>query len=99
MSWSTLSGTAKTAVILAILSIFVSISSTSTSSINGVRSCSFMDFGALGFGAAAALVGLGVLLKPGEGEGRMASRLLGAVALLVGLWRIAHGLGLTGGPC
>lgn len=99
MSWSTLTGATKTAVVLAILSLFVSVSSTSTSSINGVRSCSFMDFGAIGFGAAAAVVGLGVLLKPGEGEAVGANRLIGGLAVLVGLWRLAYGLGLAGGPC
>lgn len=99
MSWSDFTGATKAAVILAVLSVFVAVTTLNTSSLNGVRSCSFMDFGALGFGAAAAVVGLGVVLKPGTGANPTLNRLIGAAALLVGLWRVAYGLGLVGGPC
>ncbi|MCB1362256.1 MAG: hypothetical protein H6899_09855 [Rhodobacter sp.] len=99
MSWRDVTGAAKTAVILALLSLFVSLRSTSMSSVNGVRSCSFMDIGALGFGAAAVLVGAVALARPGTGEGAGLNRLVGGAALLVGLWRAAYGLGLVGGAC
>lgn len=99
MSWSDLTGATKTALVVALLSVFVGFTTLSSTSINGVRTCSFMDFGALGFGAAAVVIGLGVALKPGSGRNPTLNRAIGAAVVLIGLWRVAYGLGLIGSPC
>ncbi len=99
MSWRDASGAAKAAAIFATLSLVVSFSTTNTSSINGVRSCSFTDYGAVGFGAVAVIAGLFALLRAGDGSTRGLNLTVGAATVLVGLWRVSYGLGLVGGPC
>ena len=99
MNWRDITGAAKTAAILALLSVFVSFHSLNTSTMNGVRTCSFLDFGAIVFGGLAAIVGALALASPGAGEARNLNRLVGGIALLVGLWRLGYGLGYIGGPC
>ncbi|MCB1389831.1 MAG: hypothetical protein KDK12_11930 [Rhodobacteraceae bacterium] len=99
MAWREYSGAAKAAAILGVLSLAVRVTSLRTSSSGGMRSCSFMDYGALGFGALAVLAGLGALFLSGDAEKPGLSRLVGAIALLIGLWRMAYGAGMVGGPC
>lgn len=99
MSWKDITGAAKAAAILAFLSIFVSLSTTYSSVSGGVRSCSFTDYGAIVFGGLAAIAGLVAVLRPGGAEGALLNRSVGALAILIGLWRLAYGFGLVGGPC
>ncbi|WP_068304325.1 hypothetical protein [Pararhodobacter sp. CCB-MM2] len=99
MNWRDITGAAKAAAILALLSVIVSFTSLSTSSMNGVRTCSFVDYGAIAFGGLAILFGAIALAKPGEGEAAGINRMAGGLALLVGLWRLGYGLGFIGGPC
>ena len=99
MSWRDITGAAKAAAIFAGLSFIISVTYLSTSSRNGVGSCRFMDCGALAFGALAVLAGLVALARPGTGENANVNRIIGAAALLIGLYRAGYGLGLVGGPC
>ncbi len=94
MKISDLTGAAKGAAILAILALVISINFTSTSTINGVFTCSFIDYGRVGFGALAALVGL-VGLVSGQG----ASRTVSAIAAVVGILAVLYGLGIILSPC
>ncbi len=100
MSWSSLTGQTKAAVIFAILGFVVSFSTTNTSSINGVYSCSYMNFGALIFGVLALIAGgIGLAGARDLSDTKGLNMGLCAVALLIGALHIGRGLGMVGGPC
>ena len=94
MKFSDLSGAAKGAAICAILALVISIHFTSTSTINGVSTCSFIDYGRIVFGGLAALVGL-----IGVASGGKTSRMVAAVAGVVGVLALLYGLGIILSPC
>lgn len=101
MSWSSLTGASKTAVITAILGFIISFTSTSTSNVGGQVSCSHMDFGALLFGAIALIAGGSGLMnaKSLPDDTRTLNLGLCAVGAAVGILHILRGLGMVGGPC
>ncbi|MBF9042813.1 hypothetical protein HKCCE4037_05720 [Rhodobacterales bacterium HKCCE4037] len=101
MKFSDLSGAAKAAAILAILSLVISINFTSTSTINGVSTCSFTDYGRIGFGGLALLVGLGGLAsaRAMRSSVRKANLTVSGIAAVVGALAVLYGLGLILSPC
>lgn len=99
MNMNQFSQLSKSAIVLAVLSVAVNISYTSSSTIDGQRTCTFMDYGALGFGAAATVVGVVAMIKVRAGGDPIVSRIASALAIAVGVWRTLHGLGMLGGPC
>lgn len=101
MSWSSLSGASKAALIFAILGFVISFTTLSTSSINGVRTCSYMDYGALLFGALAMLSGSSGLMGARNlaAEARNLNIAVCVGADIVGVVHILRGIGMVGGPC
>lgn len=63
------------------------------------RVCSFVDYAALGFGGAAIVTGAIAALKAGSQAEATLNRVVGSLAMLVGIWRTLYGLGVLGGPC
>ena len=101
MSWSSLSGASKAALIFAILGFVVSFTTLSTSSINGIQTCSYMDYGALLFGALAMLAGSSGLMRVRDlaPDIRNLNLAICAAADIVGVVHILRGIGMVGGPC
>jgi hypothetical protein len=100
MSWSSLTGQSKAAIIFAILGFVLSFTSTNTSSINGVVSCSYMNYGALLFGALAILAGAGGLMTARSlGDTRSLNLAVSGIGLALGVLHIGRGLGMVGGAC
>lgn len=100
MSWSSLTGTSKAAAIFAILGFLLSFSTTNTSSINGVTTCSYMNYGALIFGVLAILAGgSGLASARGLGETQALNMGICAVGLAIGVLHVLRGIGMVGGPC
>jgi len=101
MRWANLSGVAKAAVIFAVLGFVIALSSTSTSSINGVTTCSHMNYGALLFGALAMMAGAAGLigLRDLPAETRSLNIAVLVAADLVGVLHVLRGIGIIGGPC
>lgn len=101
MRWSSLSGVSKAALIFAILGFVVSFTSLSSSTINGVRTCSYMDYGALLFGALAMLVGSAGLMRVRDlaPDARTLNLVICVAADVVGVIHILRGIGMVGGPC
>ena len=99
MNDSGVSNLAKAAIGVAIASFFISIETSNVSTANGVvTACEYLDYGALVLGAAACVLGLlsgmGGLVRRSAGTATV-----GAVALVLGAYHVASGLGLIGGPC
>lgn len=102
MRWTDLSGATKTAVILAIVGFFIKFEWSSTGRVNGVASCTYSDYGALGLGGLtvlAAVAGLFLVRALAAPQARRANLLASGGALLVGAFHLARGLGFIGGPC
>jgi hypothetical protein len=101
MSWSSLSGASKAALIFAVLGFVISFTTLSTSSINGVRTCSYMDYGALLFGALAMLAGSSGLMRLRDlaPDARSLNLVVCVAADVVGVAHILRGIGMVGGPC
>jgi len=101
MSWSSLSGASKAALIFAILGFVISFTTLSTSSINGVSTCSYMDYGALVFGALAMLAGSSGVMRVRDlaPETRNLNLAICVAADIVGVVHILRGIGMVGGPC
>lgn len=101
MRWSSLSGVSKAALIFAILGFVVSFTSLSSSTINGVRTCSYMDYGALLFGALAMLAGSAGLMRVRDlaPDARTLNLVICVAADVVGVIHILRGIGMVGGPC
>ncbi|MEX3014281.1 hypothetical protein [Gymnodinialimonas hymeniacidonis] len=101
MTFSDLSGSAKGAAVLAILSLLISINFSSTSNLNGVVNCSYFDVAKLGFGVLAVLVGLGGVMSARKdlSSARTMNMVVPGIAALVGVFSALVGLGLIGGPC
>lgn len=101
MRWSSLSGASKAALIFAVLGFVISFTSLSTTSINGVSTCSYMDYGALLFGALAMLAGsAGVMGVRGLApDVRNLNLAICVAADVVGVVHILRGIGMIGGPC
>ena len=99
MTFSDLSLSAKIAMGLALAGFFVTIETSQRSLENGVlTSCSYIDYGAVALGAAAAVVGL-VAVFSGMSRRDTASIAIAAGALAIAAWHLGSGLGLIGGPC
>ena len=99
MNDSGVSTLAKAAVGVAIVSFFVTIEVSNVSTTNGVvTACEYRDYGALGLGAMAVLLGLASVVS-GLTRRSAGTATVGAVALVLGAYHAASGLGLIGGPC
>ena len=102
MTWHELTTLSKAALIVAALGFVVSFTSLDTASSNGVMTrCSFIDYGALIFGAVGA--GLGTLGEMSalrmEGTARVSNLLVSGAAVMIGILNVLRGLGVVGGPC
>ncbi|MGI3183717.1 hypothetical protein [Nioella aestuarii] len=101
MSWRSLSGASKAALIFAILGYVISFTTLSTSSINGVQTCSYMNYGALLFGVLAMMAGssglMGVRALAADTRNLNIAVCVGAD--IVGVIHILRGIGMVGGPC
>ena len=96
-----LSGSAKGAAILAILSLIIGFSLTSTTNLNGVVSCSHFDPVKIGLGGFAAFVGLTGFVQATRDNtsARTMNMTVTALAVPIGIYSVLVGLGLVGGPC
>lgn len=100
MNMSNLTTLSKVAIGLAIAGFFVSFTTLSTSSSNGVTSCDFMDYGKVVLGGLAILVGgLGEVSAMRLTDTKMANMVASGGASLVGIFHLLVGLGIVGGPC
>lgn len=101
MGWSSLSGASKAALIFAVLGFVISFTSTSQSTINGVSTCSHMDFAALILGGMTMLAASAGLLRirDAAAETRTLNLAILVVADIVGVVHILRGIGMVGGPC
>lgn len=101
MNWRNLSGMARAAIVFAILGFVIAITSTSSTSINGVSDCSHVNYGALAFGALAMMAGsaglMGLRDLPAEARNLNIVALVGAD--LLGVLHLLRGIGMVGGPC
>lgn len=95
-----ISASNKVAIVCAILGFVISFHSTSTSSINGVVSCSYTNFSAIIFGGIAVLAGgLGEFGGMANRENRSLNLAIGGGAALIGIFHLLRGFGVVGGPC
>lgn len=100
MRLSDLTLLSKIALGLAVAGFFVSFTTLNTSSINGVQSCDFMDYGKIVLGGLAIMVGgLGEVSALRLSETRIVNLLVSGGASMVGIVHILMGLGVVGGPC
>lgn len=101
MRFGDLTTISKVGLGLVLLSFVVSFTTLSSTTINGVRDCSFADYGAIAFGGAALAVGvLGMLAARGlEGSARQLNLMVCGAATGLGAVRLLYGLGLIGGAC
>ena len=101
MRWSSLSGASKAALIFAVLGFVISFTTLSTTMSNGVRTCSYMDYGALLFGALAMLAGSAGLMgvRGLAPDMRNLNLAICVAADVVGVVHILRGIGMVGGPC
>ncbi|WP_044007022.1 hypothetical protein [Jannaschia sp. CCS1] len=100
MKLSDLTTLSKIAVGLAVAAFVLSFQMTNTSSVNGVTTCSFIDYGKLVFGGLAVMVGgLGEVAALRMGEARIANLIASGGASIAGIIAILMGLGVIGGPC
>ena len=88
-------------MVFALLGFVVRCSSTSSSSRNGqLTECSYVDAGALLFGAAsvvAGLIGVGASLRRTDDKALMLG--ISLVSVLVGIVHLMRGTGTIGGAC
>ena len=101
MHWKDLSGSSKAALIFAVLGFVINLTSTTSSSVNGVTTCSHTDFAALALGALTLLVasvGLTRIrdLRP---EALNLNIAVLVAADIIGIVHILRGIGIIGGPC
>lgn len=101
MTFSDITGPARTAAIMAGLGFFISVTSFSRSNMGGVYSCSFTDYGALFFGALAILFGgiAAARTAGGPSDAKGVNMALSLGALAIGLYHLLRGFGIIGGPC
>jgi hypothetical protein len=101
MKFADLSGAAKGAAILAILSLVFGINFTSTTSINGAVTCSYFDIGKVGLGALAAVVGFGGAMRARKdiSVARTMNMVVPGIAALVGVFSVLVGFGIILSPC
>lgn len=101
MNWKSLSGSSKAAIVFAALGFVISFTTLSTSSINGVQTCSYTDYGTLVFGALAMLSASSGLMRVRDlaAEARNLNLIVCAAADVVGVIHILRGMGIVGGPC
>lgn len=100
MTLSDLSTLSKLAIGLAIAGGVLSFSTISTSSINGVETCDYIDYGKVVFGGLAVMVGgLGEVAALRLAQERMVNLIASGGASLIGVLLVLIGLGILGGPC
>lgn len=90
----------KWAVALAALGFFISFSTTSTRSINGVATCTHYDYAAIVLGGLTLLIAsIGEVRALQSNENRVLNLSASGGSFLIGGYHLARGLGLIGGPC
>ena len=100
MNMSDLTTLSKVAIGLAIAGSVASYAPLSTSSVNGVVTCDFMDYGKVVLGGLTILVGgLGEVSAMRLTDTKMANMIASGGASLVGIFHLLVGLGIVGGPC
>ncbi|AHM04138.1 hypothetical protein roselon_01772 [Roseibacterium elongatum DSM 19469] len=100
MSYSHLTTLSKLALLLSVLGLVIGVQSLTTSTVNGVTQCSFIDYGALLFGAAGAFAGsLGEVRALGMAEGKLENLIVSGAAVMIGIFNVLRGLGVIWGPC
>lgn len=101
MKTSDLTMFSKVALGLAIAGFFVSFTSLSTSSVNGVSTCEFTDYGKIVLGGLTVIVGgMGEMAALRDrGAARMPNLLVSGGASVVGIFHLLMGFGIVGGPC
>ncbi|UWQ96573.1 hypothetical protein K3728_04890 [Rhodobacteraceae bacterium M385] len=100
MKISDLTTLSKLAIGLVIAGGVLSFQMTSSSSVNGVSTCEFIDYGKLIFGALAVIVGgLGEFAALRLTDTRMVNLLASGGASMLGILLVLMGLGIIGGPC
>lgn len=100
MTLNDFSARTKGAVVVALLGFVISVSSTSTSNIRGVYSCTHIDYAAIALGGIALAMGGGAVLA-GLRESQRRPLDLGAagIAALIGVWHLLRGLNMVASPC
>ena len=101
MNYSDLSGAAKGAAILAILSLLFSLNFSSTTTINGVATCSFFDIGKVALGGLAVVIGVGGVFRARSdiSAARKMNIVVPGIAALVGVFSVLEGFGIILSPC
>ena len=102
MKFADLSGSAKGAAVLAILSLVISVHLSSTSSVNGaLTSCTYFDIAKVVLGGLAIVVGIGGVLSARRdiSAARNMNMAVPGIAAAVGAFSVLVGFGLILGPC
>lgn len=100
MKLSDLTMLSKLAIGLVIAGGVLSFQLTSTSTINGVTTCEYIDYGKIIFGGLAIMVGgLGEVTALRLSDTRMINLVASGGASLLGVLLVLLGLGIVGGPC
>lgn len=97
-AWQRLPGAFKVGIIASLVGFFVSLSSSSSRTVNGdVVSCSYLDVAAFIFAAIAAGCAVGTLMDKRSPMGLRVG--LAGVLLALGVIHVLRGLGILNGPC
>lgn len=100
MSFSDLTLLSKIAIGLALAGFVVSFSTLNTTSINGVSTCDYLDYGKVLFGGLAVVVGgMGEFAALRLDRTRVANLAASGGATVVGIYHLLVGMGIVGGPC
>lgn len=100
MKFSDLTTLSKLAIGLVIAGGVLSFQFTSTSTSNGVYTCSYIDYGKVIFGGLAIMVGgLGEVSALRLTDTRVVNLIASGGASALGILLVLLGLGIIGGPC
>ncbi len=95
-----LPGVVKGAGICALLGFVISLSSSSSSTVNGTTvSCSHFDLAAVFFGGMAIVLGGAGLRTDTFGVANTVPRIVSGVSIAVGVLHLLRGFGVIFGPC
>jgi uncharacterized membrane protein HdeD (DUF308 family) len=97
-SWRTVPNEAIISVMLGVLASAIALPALMITNTPNGATCTFFDYGALGFGTATVMAGAFAVTNGVHGKDIL-SLVIGWLAILVGGFRVAYGLGLVLGPC
>lgn len=96
--WRSFSNEALTAITFSVLATIIRIPAYGVSAPSANGTCTFFDYGALGFGLAATIAGIATVITGNRGRD-IVQVAIGVLALLIGILRMAYGSGYIFATC